>query len=323
VGPTFGYLLPTRDAVAAGRFDAAPLIELGQLAEQAGFDGVWVGDSPLARPRHEPFTLLSAVAARTSRVTLGTAVLLAPLRHPLALAHEAATLDRISDGRLLLGVGAGFPLPQTEAQFDAFQIPYRTRISRLEEIVAILRLAWRHPGEAVSFAGRHFEFADVHLEPRPAQEGGPPIWLAGAGDRACARVGRLADGWLPYSPSPEQYRQDLAHVERAARDHGRPIPRRALYVTAAIETAGRPDAAQQLRRSVEKYYNFPLEAVASVQGMFAGPAEKLAQALAPYLEAGVEYVLLRLAGDDPQRALESAATELLPRLRAASPRRAA
>src|SRR5947209_16031807 len=100
-----GYLLPTRERVMEGRPEAAALLGLAERAEALGYDSIWVGDSILARPRHEPLTLLSAVAARTRRVELGTAVLLSALRNPVVLAHGIATLDQISQGRFIPGAG--------------------------------------------------------------------------------------------------------------------------------------------------------------------------------------------------------------------------
>ena len=113
--PRIGYLLPTRERVMESRHETASLLALAERAEVLGFDSVWVGDSITARPRHEPLTLLSAVAARTKRVELGTAVLLPALRNPVVLAHGIATLDQISQGRFILGLGAGWLLP---AGFD-------------------------------------------------------------------------------------------------------------------------------------------------------------------------------------------------------------
>ena len=103
--PKIGYLLPTRERVMEGRPQAGPLLDLAARAEGLGFDSVWVGDSLLARPRHDPLTLLAAVAARTWKVQLGTAVFLPALRNPVVLAHQLATLDQISEGRLVLGAG--------------------------------------------------------------------------------------------------------------------------------------------------------------------------------------------------------------------------
>ena len=100
----FGVLLPTREAVMSGRPETASMLAMAERAEAAGFDSVWVGDSLTARPRHEPLTLLAAVAARTRRVRLGTGVLLPALRNPVVLAHVVGTLDRIAEGRVILGV---------------------------------------------------------------------------------------------------------------------------------------------------------------------------------------------------------------------------
>src|SRR5437879_10862205 len=102
--PLIGYLLPTRERIMEGRNETASLLALAERAETLGFDSVWVGDSLLARPRHEPLSLLTAVAGRTQHVALGTAVLLPALRNPVLLAHQVATLDRIAEGRLILGV---------------------------------------------------------------------------------------------------------------------------------------------------------------------------------------------------------------------------
>src|SRR3954463_12416300 len=100
--PRIGYLLPTREHIMEGRPEAAPLLDLAARAEALGYDSIWVGDSVLARPRHEPVALLAAVAGRGKRGGLGTAVLLPALRIPVMLAHQVATLDQVSQGRLIL-----------------------------------------------------------------------------------------------------------------------------------------------------------------------------------------------------------------------------
>ena len=213
-----GFLLPTRDWIVLGDREPSALIEQARLAEDLGFDSVWAGDSPVTRPRADPLMLLSAVAAVTERVTLGTAVLLPALRHPILLAHQLATLDRISDGRLIAGMGAGFPHPNTEAQFDALGIEFKRRVSRTEESIDVMRQLWA--GAAVSYQGTHFDFRDVTLEPKPAQAGGPPIWLAGSGAAALRRVGRLADGWLPYPPTSQTYADEWSVVQEEVRLRG-------------------------------------------------------------------------------------------------------
>src|SRR5467141_3406914 len=119
-----GYLLPTRERVMAGQPQASSLLELAERAERLGFDSVWAGDSLLARPRHEPLTLLAAVAGRVRRVDIGTAVLLPALRNPVLLAHQVATLDQVAEGRLILGVGIAADVPNIRQEFTAAGVPF-------------------------------------------------------------------------------------------------------------------------------------------------------------------------------------------------------
>src|SRR5947208_11433520 len=141
--PKTGLLLPSREVVLFANSDLTIVIAAARRAEQAGYDSVWVGDSLLARPRGEPLTLLAAVAGATTRVTLGTAVLLPLLRHPLSLAHALATLDRIARGRLILGIGPGAELPGTHAELAAIGVPSDHRIATMLDTIARCRKLWR------------------------------------------------------------------------------------------------------------------------------------------------------------------------------------
>jgi alkanesulfonate monooxygenase SsuD/methylene tetrahydromethanopterin reductase-like flavin-dependent oxidoreductase (luciferase family) len=302
-----GYLLPTRDAITLGRPQAEPLLALAARAETLGFDAVWVGDSPLARARHDALTMLAAVAARTSRVTVGTAVLLAALRAPLLLAQALATLDQIAAGRLILGVGAGFPFPETERQFEAVGVPYAGRVTRMTETVAAIRALWSAAGEPVTQAGRHVTLEDVSLQPPPYRAGGPAVWFAGAGEAAEQRVGRLADGWLPYPPTAEQYAEGWTRVRSAAAEAGRastPLP--ALYATVAVDDSAAA-AQERLRRNIERYYGVPLEIIESIQATRAGTPADVADWLQGYIQAGARHIVLRVSDEDAERGLETAA----------------
>lgn len=302
-----GYLLPTRDQAVRGDHNLEQLVQQARHAEALGFHSVWAGDSPLTRPRADPLLLLSAVAVATRRITLGTAVLLPALRHPILLAHQLATLDRLADGRLIVGVGGGFPNRGTKDQFTALGVAFARRVSRLEESIEAMRRLWS--GREVSYAGRHFEFHGVTLAPAPARPAGPPIWLAGGGEAALRRVARLADGWLPYPPQAHIYARAWAALQRSA---ARPIAP-ALYATLCLdEDPGR--ARNRLRVSIERYYNAPLEAVENVQAMFAGTARAAADWLTSYAEAGARHVVIRLAADDHLAALENFAGHVLPLL---------
>ena len=147
-----GYLLPTRERVMAGQPQASSLLELAGRAERLGFDSVWVGDSLLARPRHEPLTLLAAVASRVRRVDVGTAVLLPALRNPVLLAHQVATLDQVAEGRLILGVGIAADVPNIRQEFTAAGVPFEKRVGRLLEGLRLARLLWS--GKPVDWDGR-------------------------------------------------------------------------------------------------------------------------------------------------------------------------
>lgn len=318
-GPvSVGVLLPTREARIRADDNPAPLLELAREAELLGFDSVWAGDSPIARPRLEPLTLLAAVAARTERVTVGTAVLLAALRSPLITAHALASLDRLAQGRLVVGLGAGFPLPATEAEFTAAGVPFNQRVGRLMETVAIWRALWTSPEDApVSHDGRYWRLADVELHPAPVQPGGPPLWLAGSSPRALERVGTTFDGWLPYPPTTEQFAEQLAEIERAAADAGRSNDQitPAMYATIALEDdPARAEA--MLAEYANAYYGLPIEVMRQVQAFHAGGADSCARFLDEYIRAGARHLVLRFATlEQPLEMVRRAGEELVPALR--------
>jgi alkanesulfonate monooxygenase SsuD/methylene tetrahydromethanopterin reductase-like flavin-dependent oxidoreductase (luciferase family) len=296
-----GVVLPTREAVLRG-LDARSLIELARLIEANGFDSAWAGDSLLARPRVDPLTLLAGVAATCPSLTVGTAALMGSLRHPVVTAHAIATLDQLAGGRLVLGLGAGAPLPQTKAEFDAAGADFEHRIGRLTETVEIWRALWdpqRDAAQPLRFEGRYWTFEGIEGLPLPTRPGGPPLWLAGGGERALQRAGRQFDGWLPYPPTPADYARGLDVATRAAVDAGRDASAftPAVYVTVNIgdETTGRGE----LEQYVVEYYGMPFELMASLQAFYAGGVEGCIDWLQGYVEAGARHVVLRFGSFDP------------------------
>ena len=217
----FGILLPTRRIVMeggdTGGFDE--IIRLARKAEDAGLDSVWVGDSLTAKPRLEPLTTLTAVASHTRRVRLGTAVLLAALRHPVHLAHQAATLDFISGGRLILGAGVGgaFNEAQRREWMDA-GVDAHSRAGRFEEVVTIVRSLTA--GEAVNHHGRHFRLDDVRIAPTSPQVGGVPFLIAAhwraRREGQFVRAARLGAGIISISDYPEEYARVVERVQHHA-----------------------------------------------------------------------------------------------------------
>src|SRR5258706_9722093 len=217
----FGVLIPTREAVMSGHPERAPLPARAERAGAAGFDSVWIGDSLIAGPRHEPLTLMAAVAGRTRRVRLGTGVLLPALRNPVVLAHIVGTLDRAAEGRVILGVGFAADNPSIRKEFAAAGVPFERRVGRFLETIAICQALWRR--DHVSFSGKHFTLDDVTMEPKPHRPGGPPIWIGGSGPPALREAARF-DAWVPTGPSVEFFAEHFPQIPAAAQA-ARPAPR--------------------------------------------------------------------------------------------------
>jgi len=309
----FGVLLPTREAVMSGRPETAPLLTMAERAEAAGFDSVWIGDSLIARPRHEPLTLLAAVAARTKRVRLGTAVLLPALRNPVVLAHVVGTLDRVAEGRVILGVGIAGDAPAIRKEFAAAGVPWDRRVGRYLETLEICRALWTRDG--VSFSGKHFTLDNVTMEPKPHRPGGPPIWIGGSGPTALRDAARF-DAWFPTGPGVDFFAEHFPRIQAAARAAGRPpdAVTGAAYVTLALDAS--PAAAEQrLHGFLETYYGAPARTIMARQATYAGPVEGCVEWLQRWIDAGARHISLRFAGGDQLAQVDEAAKRLLPRLR--------
>lgn len=290
-----GYLLPTRESVMEGRPEAEPLMELATRAEALGYDSVWIGDSLLARPRHEPITLLAGVAGRTKRVKLGTAVLLPALRNPVLLAHQVATLDQVSSGRIILGVGIASDVPNVRAEFRSAGVPFEKRVGTMMEGLRLCKALWS--GNPVDWDGRWHVEQGV-IGPTPHQPGGPPIWGGGSAPAALARAGKNFDGWFPTGPDAKGWGEQWLKVQEIAREAGRD-PKAlepAIYLTLGIdENAGR--AEQRINDFLSAYYGQRPDVLKKRQACFSGSAAAAAEWLNDYIERGARYLVLRFAGD--------------------------
>jgi probable F420-dependent oxidoreductase len=309
----FGLLIPTREAVMSGRPETGPLLTMAERAEARGFDSVWIGDSITARPRHEPLTLLAAVAARTNRVRLGTAVLLPALRQPVVLAHLVATLDRVSEGRVILGVGIAGDVPAIRKEFQSVGVPFERRVGRFLEMLEICQALWTRDG--VSFKGKHFTLDDVTVDPKPHRRGGPPIWIGGSGPTALREAARF-DAWFPTGPSVDFFAEQFPRIQAAARAAGRPAGAvsGAAYVTVALDPS--PAAAEKrLHEFLETYYAAPAAVIMKRQATYAGPVEGCIEWLQRWVAAGARHISLRFAGGDQLAQVDEAAARILPRLR--------
>jgi len=195
-------------------------LDLVRLAETLGFDSAWVSEHHGAGDGYLASLLptLAAFAAATERIRLGTGVVLTPFHHPLRLAEDAAAVDLLSGGRLILGLGMGW----REEEFRMFGVPIGERLRRTIETIDILRLAWT--GERFSYEGRAFSFDQVQVRPPPARPGGPPIFLGGSAEAAVRRAGRIADGYIrTRGGGVERMREDAHVLDQAIRDAGRDV----------------------------------------------------------------------------------------------------
>ena len=310
-----GILLPTRGLIMSGDRpgDAEPVLSMAQAADEAGLDSVWVGDSLTAKPRLEPLTALAAVAGRTRRVRLGTAVMLAALRHPVLLAHQVGTLDLVSGGRLVLAVGIGGAFNDAQrGEWQAAGVDPSRRASRLEELVEILnRLG---AGETLSYKGRHFDLDSVAMEPRPVQEGGVPVlvachWRAGR-EAQFRRAARLGRGFMSISDTPEEYAQVAGRVQAYAVQEGKDFSQMesSFYMTVNLN----PDpeaAAQEADRYLMLYYGANIWG--ERWGPF-GPAQLTVERIREYARAGAGTIVVRFASFDQEGQLDTFLREVAP-----------
>jgi probable F420-dependent oxidoreductase len=290
--------------------------KLATRIEALGYDSIWTGDHvQFHNPTFESLTLLSHLAALTRRVRLGTSVYLLALRQPTIAAKTAATVDVLSGGRLVFGVGVGGEFPK---EFEASGVPHAERGRRVDEGIEVCRLLWAKA--PASFEGRFLRFTDVALSPRPVQEGGPPIWIGGRSDQALRRAARVGDGWISYVVTPERYRQSLEKIHGFAAEAGRPLESGRGFETAHLAFTVVDDDWEQARSAAARFltrqYNQPFDELVKKYAVL-GPPAQCAETLARFVEAGARTVVLGFVAGVERAAeqIERFAADVLPRFR--------
>ncbi len=311
----FGYLLPTRGIVVEagdGPIDGASILRLARKAEELGLDSVWLGDSVLAKPRLESFTTWSAVLAATNRVQVGTAVMLAALRHPVMLAQSFVTLDCLFPGRAVAGFGVG--RVDLKEEFETLGIPIGERARRLSETIEIVKRLMKEP--KTQFIGKHFSLQDVELGLRPVSPGGPPIWVASNNtDSGLRRVARFADGWITNTVTADLYKQCWEKILTFAEDEGRKDVEnisRCLYVTMNINPDSKK-AEKECGDFLSAYYRQPFEEVQKKNLVVVGDGARAEDRIRDYIDAGAGIFVIRFAGGSQEEQLENFVSEVLPR----------
>jgi alkanesulfonate monooxygenase SsuD/methylene tetrahydromethanopterin reductase-like flavin-dependent oxidoreductase (luciferase family) len=312
----FGLLLPTRELVMNRlEHDFASIVDLAVEAEAGGFDSAWVGDSIIARPRFEPLTTLAAVATKTERIQLGTAVLISALRNPVVLANEVANLDLIARGRLVLGLGTSARNPANQREFEAVGVPFARRIGIFEEGLEVMQRLWTEP--KASFVGRHFRFEDVSLGLRPFDAAGIPVWLSASEDNSFRRVLRRGQGWLILAASGQAFASAWRRLQELAAEEQRDISAlgRAVYVTLDIDDDA-VAADGRMRQFVESYYGGRYEALTRIHAVCAGPADKCIEWLSGFVAAGANTLIVRFNQRDQVGQMQRFSRDVMPALRA-------
>jgi probable F420-dependent oxidoreductase len=266
---------------------------VAQRAEAAGYDSIWAGDHISYRnPILDVTVALSTFAAVTERITIGAAIVLLPLRHPSLVAKAFSSLDFVSGGRVVLGVGVGGEGPK---DFEAVGVPVSERGARTDEAMRALRELFR--GGPASFAGRFFAFEGVEIEPAPAQPGGPPLWVGGRSEAALRRAGRLGDGWIPIWVSAERFGRSLPQVRRHAEEAGRNPE---AIVPAVVLPAHVDDDGERARREIlahlSQRYAGRFEPHVVERYCLAGTPAECAARVREYVDAGARHLVFNPSG---------------------------
>jgi probable F420-dependent oxidoreductase len=268
----FGLSLPHFRQVATPE----AIRRVAQRAEQLGFDGIWVSDH-IVIPHsavdrfgsmfYEPLTVLGFAAACTSRIRLGTTVIILPYRNPLVTAKVLATLDVLSGGRVTAGMAVGW----TEDEFKALGVPFQERGALSDEYIAAFKALWTQDKPA--FHGQHVRFENIAFEPKPVQKPHIPLWIGGNSRRAIRRAVALGDCWHPTRPLVADVKVGSAYLQAVCAQRGRDP--RSLMIAA---------------RQPLKFYD---DAEASVKRRpLLGGTQKIIDDIGQYRDAGVRYLML-------------------------------
>jgi alkanesulfonate monooxygenase SsuD/methylene tetrahydromethanopterin reductase-like flavin-dependent oxidoreductase (luciferase family) len=288
--------MPRVFAPARG-FDTG-IIEWAREIETAGIDGIFVGDHvTFYGSGSDALIELAPIAAATSKLELQTCVYLLALRHPTTVALQAAMVDRLSGGRLVLGVGIGGEDP---GEWWACGIDPKSRARRTDESLQILRSLWTR--EETTFAGRYFKLEGVRMRPKPARPGGVVLQVGGRSDAALRRTARYADGWTGIWVSTRRFSEAGEKLAEFAEEAGRGglVFPRGMQFWMGID-ADRAVARAKVAGAMQAFYQLPFERFERYTP-YGSPAE-IAEFIAPYVEAGCQHLNFVIA-DDPGAIIE-------------------
>jgi alkanesulfonate monooxygenase SsuD/methylene tetrahydromethanopterin reductase-like flavin-dependent oxidoreductase (luciferase family) len=318
----WGISLPNRGALF-GLTDVEELIQTAVMAEQSGvFESVWFGDSLIHKPRLESIVMLAAVATHTRKVRLGTICMASfPVRHPVLLAIQWATLDQLSQGRSLLGVciGGGH-----EGELRAFGVKKEERVGRMREGIELLRKIWGD--QEFTHRGKYYTLENYNIVPKPVQKP-PPIWIAVSPEReqvgdiivdqALRRVGLLADGYITMGVTSEELGKRLRVIEQTAGEIGKDLSNFEVAIHGMVNINDDKQAAYKQSKDYFNHYygpTYPPESLIEVW-LAHGPPKDCAELIQDWIDMGITTPVLRFTANDQPGQVKRFIDEVLPLLR--------
>ena len=301
-------------------YDLKEAIHTAKGIEELGFDSLWMTENVRSEAASlEPLIALGIIASHTTRIAFGPAVVLLPLRNPVGLAHAAVTLDRLSGGRFLLGIGAGGDAPDG---FNAYGVPMSERGRRCDEALEVMKRLWTET--TTTFNGKYFSFTDYGLGARPVQKPHPPIWLGGARSEAVLRrVARYADAFYPTRLTPPELARQYNRIEGYAREYGRDMTSfvKSVYLRFSVGSTVEEARERACRALMQRYRiqaDHPLITVLKPrENCIVGTSKDCIETLEKYIEVGATHIVLdpACAGEEILPQFETFAREIMPRFR--------
>jgi len=311
---TFGITAPNFTAYPRMP-DAKALVEYGVRVEQLGFDSIWVWDHTLLGvdpnfPIIDSLTVLTAIAARTNRIKLGTGILVLPLRNAVGLAKQLSSMDQLSGGRLVMGMASGW----YKREFDAMGIPFEKRGKIMDENLDLLRRLWNEPLVTGQYPTAGYNPSKAVMYPKPAQEH-IPLLIGGYVDRVLKRAGTVGDGWLTYFYTPEGFTKSWTKIRDFAKDAGRDPDNLLNAAQLPIMVGSSKEAVKaEMLDWLNKEWDFPAQSDCTRDSAIIGSVDECVEQLKQHLAVGVQKLIFVPYRYEPKQ-IEIIAREIIPRLR--------
>lgn len=294
--------------------DAQALVEFGVRAEELGYDSLWVWDHVLLGvdphfPIIDSLTVLTAVAARTKTINLGTGILVLPLRNPVTLAKQISSMDQLSNGRMMLGLASGW----YKREFDAAGIPFNQRGKIMDQNLEIMTRLWSD--EMVTAEIGPYNLRSSVMYPKPVQSPRPPLLIGGYVDRVLKRAAVAADGWLTYFYTPEAFTKSWNKIKNFAEEAGKNPDELANCNQLPIMVGPSREALEEpMLEWLNAEWDFPSHSDCSRDSAIIGNVDECVEQLQAHLDAGVQKIIFvpyKYQSDQ----VEIIAKEIIPRLR--------